>query len=262
MRFSTTLKVGAMMLLVSCGRGPQQQMTIAGSTSIQPFAEVLAEKYMAMKPEVRVAVQGGGSTAGIQAVREGAAAIGTVSRELGEGERDLIAITIARDGIAVIVHPSNPLSDLTREQVRDVFAGTIRDFSAVGGKKGRIWPVTREEGSGTRGAFQELVMGKSMITPEALVQNSNGSVRELVANDPFSIGFISLGIVDKSVKAVSIAGVAATRENVKAGTYKLVRPFLFVLASEPEGIAKEFIEFVLSQDSQRLLEEEGLIGVH
>ena len=263
MRSCTAFVVAvAATVLVSCGRNTEQQITVAGSTSVQPFAEMLGERFSEARPGVSVAVQGGGSTAGIQAVREGAAMIGTVSRALNREEQDLKPIVIARDGMAVIVHPSNPLGNLTGEQVRDVFAGKTTNFRDVGGREGRIWPVTREEGSGTRGAFQELIMGKGVIiTPKALVQNSNGSMRELVANDPLAIGFISLGIVDNSVKALSIDGVAATRENVKNGTYKLVRPFLFVFKSAPHGLAKDFTDFVLSDEAQRLMEEEGLIGV-
>jgi phosphate transport system substrate-binding protein len=221
---------------------------------------MVAEKFTAYHPGVKILVQGGGSTAGIQAVREGAARIGMVSRELGAQERDLSPIVMARDGIAVIVHPSNSIADLSTEQIRDVFAGTVKDFSNVGGRKGPIWPVTREEGSGTRGAFIELVMKGKTITPEALVQDSNGSMRELIANDPGGIGYISLGLVNDSVKAVSIDGVRATRDNVVNGTYKLVRPFLFVVAQAPDGLCKQFIDFVLSGEGQRLLEEEGLIA--
>ena len=249
----------AAIALTSCGRTPGTQVTVAGSTSVQPFAEVLAEKFCESRPGVSVVVQGGGSTAGIQAVREGAAQIGTVSRALHEEEQDLRSVTIARDGIAVIVHPSNTLDSLATEQVRDIFSGRISDFSRIGGPRGRVWPVTREEGSGTRGAFQELVMGKTTITPKALVQSSNGSMRELVATDPWAIGFISLGLVDGSVKALHIDGAEPSRANVKNGTYKLCRPFLFVLKSEPHGAAKEFIDFVLSDEGQRLLEEEGLV---
>ena len=246
--------------LVSCGGEIKDEVTVAGSTSVEPFAEMLAEEFMAANPTIRVPVQGGGSSAGVQAVRAGAAGIGTVSRPLRDEEEDLKPIVIARDGIAVIVNPSNSISDLTVEEIRGIFAGSIKDFSQVGGRKGHIWPVTREEGSGTRGAFEELIMGALSITPAALVQDSNGSMRELIANDPGGIGYISMGLVDKSVKALSIDGVKATRENARSGAYKFLRPFLFVLKKEPQGAAKQFIDYVLSEKGQRLLEGEGLIS--
>jgi phosphate transport system substrate-binding protein len=249
------------LLAVGCSRGRASVLTVAGSTSVQPFAELVAEEYMRLHPGLTIVVQGGGSTAGIQAVREGAAVIGTVSRPLYDEEKDLLPVAIARDGIAIVVHPSNPLGGVTRQQARDLFAGLITDFSQVGGQSGPVRVVTREEGSGTRGAFQELIMDGSMITDEAIVQDSNGSMREVVAHDPCAIGYISLGLVDESVKALSIDGVAATRENVKSGAYPYSRPFLFVLKGQAQGNAKDFIDFTLGKTAQQMLEQEGLIAV-
>ncbi|HQB63877.1 MAG TPA: substrate-binding domain-containing protein, partial [Sedimentibacter sp.] len=117
----------------------------------------------------------------------------------------------------------------------------------------------REEGSGTRSAFEELLMGDSEITPKAIVQDSNGAVRLLVADDPNSIGFISMGIVDETVKALSLEGVTATRESILDGSYTLSRPFLFVTLNEPTGQTKHFIDFVLSEEGQKLLSHEGLV---
>lgn len=240
----------------------KSELILAGSTSVQPFVEMVAEKYMEEHPDLRVIVQGGGSTAGVQAVREGAAAIGMSSRHLTAQETDLTPITLARDGIAVIVHPSNGVGNLTVEEVREIFGGRIRDWKKVGGKPGRIWLVTREEGSGTRGAFKELVMHKTQIVPEAIVQDSNGSVRAVIADFPMGIGYVSLGLVDESVKALRIDGVVASRDNVKNKSYRLVRPFLFLVKGEPQPQAKQFIDYVLSERGQKLLEEESLIGAH
>jgi phosphate transport system substrate-binding protein len=251
--------LGVLALLVSCKKDDQQGLTLAGSTSVQPFAEMVAEHYMGEHREKRVIVQGGGSTAGIQAVREGACEIGMVSRALNDQENDLKPTVIARDGIAIIVHPSNSVDDLTLVQVRNIFAGSITDWSRVGGKAGGIRPLTREAGSGTRGAFVELVMHKVEIPQRLMVQGSNGSIREVVANDPGSIGYISLGLVNERVKGLHIEGVAPTHENVVAGKYKLVRPFLFVLKAAPSPAASEFIDYMLSDGGQALLEKQGLI---
>ena len=246
------------LLLSGCARA-MGGITVAGSTSVQPFAELVAEEYVALYPAERINVQGGGSSAGIEAALSGAAQIGMSSRELKGEERQLIWIEIARDAIAVVVHPSNPIHDLSVEQVRGIFSGQITRWSEVGGPPRPIVVVTREEGSGTRGAFQEMVMGKADVDPGALVQDSNGAVRQLVSGDASAIGYISLGLVNREVKPVALGGVEPTVENVAAGQYKLVRPFLFVLKSPPEGATKAFVDYVLGLEGQRALAHEGLL---
>jgi phosphate transport system substrate-binding protein len=256
-----TASVIALAALSGCKRSGQQEvLTLAGSTSVHPFVEMIAEEYMVEHPDRQVTVQPGGSTAGIQAVRAGAAQIGMVSRGLHEEEQDLKPIVIARDGIAVIIQAANPVNGLTKDQVKGIFAGEIEDWSEVGGSEGPVRPVTREQGSGTRGAFQELVMGETKIATDAMVQDSNGSIREVISNDPGAVGYISLGLVNEKVKALAIDGVTANAEDVRNGTYPFARPFLFVLTREPNEPEKAFIDYVLSPASQKLLEEEGLVS--
>ena len=230
---------------------------------MQPFVEKLAEIYQRQHPEARIEVQGGGSSAGIYAARQGAADLGASSRELSaEEKKDLKEILIAWDGIAIIVHPSNPLKNLKLEDLRKIFAGTVTDWKDLGLPPHPIHVITREEGSGTRDAFENLVMGKVEINPGALVQDSNGAVRELVADDPYSLGYISVGLVDHRVKALAVDGVQPSRENIKYQQYPLRRPFLLVSRQDPTGLAKDFVEFILSPQGQRILEDEGLVGVH
>lgn len=236
-------------------------LCIAGSTSVQPFAEKLAEVYMQQHPGVRIDVQGGGSSAGIFATQQGAANLGASSRELVESEKGLQEIPIAWDGIAIIVHPGNPLNNLRLEQLREIFQGKITDWKELGLPPHAIDTITREEGSGTREAFENLVMQKTDITPAALVQDSNGAVREIVAGDPYALGYISAGLVDERVKAVAVDGILPTRENIKNQAYKLVRRFLLVSRVAPVGECLHFVEFILSPQGQRLLEAEGLVGV-
>jgi phosphate transport system substrate-binding protein len=236
-------------------------LCIAGSTSVQPFAEKLAEIYMHRHPSARIDVQGGGSSAGIYAATHGAADLGASSRELIGEEKKLIEIPIAYDGIAVIVHPSNPLTNISLTQIRKIFTGAVKNWSALGLPPHAIDLITREEGSGTREAFEHLVMGKHEITPAALVQDSNGSVREIVAGDPYSLGYISAGLVTQQVKALAIDGVLPTRENIKNHTYKLVRRFLLVSRAQPTGSCKAFLNFVLGPNGQKILENEGLVGL-
>src|SRR5262249_40090414 len=156
----------------------------------------------------------------------GAAQIGTVSRELKPDETGLSPITVARDGIAVVVNPGNKLTNLTLDQVKGIFGGTVKSWKELGGEDKPITVITREEGSGTRGAFEELVMKKDKIATSALVQDSTGAVREMVHGDANAIGYISLGQVNDQVRAVQLGGVDATEANVIAAKYPLVRPFL------------------------------------
>jgi len=245
----------------SSSQTTSRPLCIAGSTSVQPFAEKLAEVYMHRHPGVRIDVQGGGSSAGIYAATQGAADLGASSRELLGEEKKLLEIPIAFDGIAVIVHPSNPLTTITLAEIRKIFSGAANNWSALRLSPHAIDLITREEGSGTREAFEHLVMGKQEITPAALVQDSNGSVREIVAGDPYSLGYISAGLVDDRVKALAIDGVLPTRDNIKNHTYKLVRRFLFVARAAPVGLCQDFVDFVLGPNGQKILEDEGLVGV-
>jgi phosphate transport system substrate-binding protein len=251
------------ILTTGCAQGvSDKEIILAGSTSVEPFADKWAEVYMEKYPNIVVNVQGGGSSAGIQAAESGVADIGTCSRELKPEEKDLNEIIVAYDGLAVILHSTNKTSDLSIEQIKQIFAGQIRNWKELGGKDKVITVVTREEGSGTRGAFQELVMSKTRIFKGAIVQDSNGTVREIVANDPNAIGYISLGLVNDKVKALSLGGIMATDENIATKRYSLVRPFLFVTKNAPTGEVKNFIDFVLSQEGQGLIKEEGLIPVN
>jgi len=248
--------------LPGCRAGRQStDLTLAGSTSIQPFADKWAEVFMKSHPDFGVNVQGGGSSAGIQACKSGACEIGMSSRELKADEKDLVEIVVARDGLAIIVHPSNPVRGAKVGGIKQIFAGDLRNWKLLGGPDRSITVVTREEGSGTRGAFQELVMGKTRIYKGAITQDSNGTVREIVAHDPNSVGFISLGLVNTQVKALDLDGASASEDHIRDGSYKLVRPFLFVSQGEPSGHSKDFIDFVLSPEGQALIKKEGLLPV-
>jgi len=253
----------ALCLLFAFAAGcqkPQGGLTVVGSTSVQPFAEVLAEEYMARHSQGKIYVQGGGSSAGIQAVRTEAAEVGMSSRALLPEEKDLIGVPIAYDAIAIIVHPSNPLTNLSMEQIKRIFSREITNWGEAGGRAHPITLVTREEGSGTRESFQHLIMGKTEISLAALVQDSNGAIRQVVADDPNAIGYISLGLVNDRVKALKIDNIDATVENIKRHQYKFVRPFLFVFKASPQGLAKNFLDYILSPEGQKLLVQEGLVS--
>jgi phosphate transport system substrate-binding protein len=260
MKQKITLILSFSMILLSACSGHRRTATIvAGSTSVQPYIEVLAELYAVSHPDDAIDVQGGGSSAGVRAALEGTADVGMSSRDLVGAELDMWNIEIAKDGLAIIIHPRNELDNLTFDQVRGIYSGEITRWSDVGGSDSRIHVITREEGSGTRSAFESMVMDDVMITPKAIVQDSNGAVLQLVLGDINSIGFVSLGLVDSTVKALNLNGVAASWENVMNGSYTLYRPFIFVTVDEPEGLAKQFIDFTMSPEGQKVLVEEGLV---
>ena len=251
------------LLLCSCSFSNNQQnnkIILAGSTSVAPFIEILAEDFMQKHPEIIINVQGGGSTAGIVAATEGAADMGMSSRALEEKEmQQLNTTTIAWDGIAIIVNPKNPINTLTTNDILSIFNGTITNWHR--GKNTKITVITREEGSGTRGAFQSLIMNKQRITPYALVQDSNGAVREMVTNDINAIGFISAGLVNNNVKAIRVDDIPPTYDNILSKNYRLIRPFLLVYKSKLNRQEQEFMDFILSEEGQSILKKEGLATV-
>jgi phosphate transport system substrate-binding protein len=243
---------------------------IAGSTSVLPYVEILAEEYFALYPDKIIDVQGGGSSAGIMAVLSGIADLGMSSRELRPSEEELLwKIEIAKDGLAIITNPNNPVDSLTGDQLKGIYTGSITNWEDVGGNDARIHVIAREEGSGTRGAFEELMKMDfyNRITSKAIVMNSNGAVRQLVSGDDNSIGFISLGLVNtgygEPVKAVSIDGVDATPDNVRNEDYKLFRSFLLVAVKQPQrdSPAWQFINFIFTEEGQQILAREGLVAM-
>ncbi len=257
---------GIMMLgLAGCGNGNNtttgtgsSTVTEAGSTTVQPVAEQLAIAFMNMNEGITVTIQGGGSSTGIKSVSDGTVDIGAASRELKDSEKDLglVEHVLAMDGIAVIVNPAQSITGLTMEQVRQIFAGEITNWSQVGGEDKGINIFAREEGSGTRDAFEEIVMGESLIAAGALLQPSNGAIKTAVTGDPGAIGFISFGYVDDSVRTLNIDGVDATIDNVKSGNYPISRPLLLLTMGEPTGNVKKFIDYCLGPEGQEIVAQD------
>lgn len=258
----TAAALAALVAICLAGcRGPETGggLTVAGSTSVQPIAELLADEYMVEHPDRVIYVQGGGSSAGVRAVQSGAAAIGMISRELKPDETGLQQFLLARDAIALIVNPANPVRALTTDQVRDIFSRRITDWSQLGGHPGEITFITREEGSGTRSAFEEMIMGDVPIAPDAIVQDSTGASRAIVAGDRNAIAYISVGMVTPEVAAVVLDGVEPTEQAVHDGRYKLTRPFLLLTRGEPSPASQAFLEYVRLPRSQALVAAEGYI---
>lgn len=250
------------LALAACGQGNAGGLTVTGSTSVTPFAEQLAEHYQKQHAGTAINIQGLGSSAGIRAAIDGVAEIGMSSRELQPEEAgQLDELVIARDALAVVVNPANSVAGLTTEQIRAIFSGQIRSWDQVGGSPQQITIVSREAGSGTFGAFDELVMKGKPISTQAMRQGSNGAIRQIVAEDPNAIGYISLGIADATVKALQIDGVEPSVVHVEAETYKLVRPFLFVWrkGAQLSPLGQEFVDYVMSAEGQSELTKAGLV---
>lgn len=247
--------------------GGQQTITIVGSTSVQPVAEKLATAYMKNNTNVKVTVQGGGSAVGIKSAQDGTANIGTSSSSLKSNEsQGLTQWQIAKDGIAVIVNNQNKVSGLTQAQIKGIFTGNITNWNQVGGSNAKINVVVREEGSGTRDAFQSIVLGKDAngtkvnYIKTAVVQSSTEGVQQAVAGDPNAVGFISFASVS-STKSLTVDGVAPSEQTVNDGTYKIQRPFIFLVKGNPAGEVKKFIDWVFGPEGQAIIKSEKLVPV-
>jgi phosphate transport system substrate-binding protein len=239
-----------------------EKIEIAGSTSVQPVAEKLAAKYMEEHPNVRVDVMGGGSGLGIRSVSQGIIDIGTSSKELKPAEKQgLNQYTIGKEGIVVAVNLENPVGNLTKSQIKDIFSGNITNWKEVGGPDAKINLVIREDGSGTRSAFESMVMNKTKVKSDAVVQTSTESIKVAVKQDPNAIGYISLAHMTPDVKAITIDGVDPSVETVKDGSYTLQTPFLFLTKGEPKGQVKEFIDWCLGPEGQEIVTGEKIVPV-
>ena len=232
----------------------------AGSTTVQPVAEKLAQEFMNRNPGVNIIIQGGGSDVGISKATEGSIDLGAASRDLKPSENELKAYLIGHDGIAVIIHPSSTINNLTKDQVVKIFSGQITNWRDVGGQDSAITIVSREGGSGTRTSFEQLVMGQAQITDKAILEDSNGDVRSRVSTTPSAIGYLSLGYLDSSIRALSINGVDCTIQNCKSGQYPVVRPLYFLTKGQPSTIVKAFIDFSQSGDGQKIVVNEGYLS--
>ena len=257
---------------VGCGKGADRQksnsnsVTISGSTSVGAVMEPLVEEYKKSEGKgTDIEVQQIGSSSGIKNTIDGTSEIGMTSRDLKEGEKQasLKETQIAIDGIAVIINKENKVKDLTIEQIKEIYTGKITNWKEVGGDNSPIVVVSREDGSGTREGFETIIgYAAEELVNSAIISDGSGNIKTTVAGNKNSIGYISLGYVDKEVNSISISGVEATVDNVKSNKYPILRPFLLV--NKPEGLSDKgqaFIDYILSEDGQKVVEEHGFVGV-
>jgi phosphate transport system substrate-binding protein len=275
-KYAPVAVLGLLIALGACGTDSEEtasvedhplsgELNVAGSTTVQPLAEVLAEAFEALEPGVIIIVQGGGSSVGVRSAVDGTADIGMASREIKLSELqenpELKIHTVARDGIAIVVEPGVTVDNLSKEQIRGIFTGEITNWNEAGGENLVITVVAREEGSGTRAAFEDMIMDDALIADNAILQPSNGAVRTTISVTPGAIGFLSFGYLDDQTKPLAVDGFLPTEEFAASGSYTIVRPLNMVTNGEPEGIAAVFLEFIMSEDGQAIVATEGYLPV-
>ena len=231
-----------------------------GSTSMESVMGVLGESFMEMNPDVTVNYNGTGSSAGITAAMDGTADIGLASRDLKDEETGVTQITVAKDGIAIIVNPQNPVADLSVEQIAQIFKGEVTNWSELGGSDGQIVPIGREAGSGTRDGFESITETEDACKYQNEL-TSTGEVIANVASNPNAIGYASLSAVDDTVKAITVGGVEATEETVLDESYPIQRNFNFIISDSKElsDVAQAFVDYATSADASDLIAGAGAV---
>lgn len=249
----------ATLFAAGCSRESGEHLVVTGSSTIAPLATVLAERFEATHPGVKIDVQAGGSARGVADVRQGLANIGMVSRALKADEGDLLADTIARDGIAIIVHRDNPVAALTREQIIAIYTGQVRDWKAVGGADAPITVVNKAEGRSTLELFLSHFKLEAPAIRADVVIGDNQQGIKTVAGNPQAIGYVSIGTAEYEasrgtpIRLLPLGGVEASTAAVAAGRFPLSRPLNLVHRSELSGIARDFIAFARSAEVKDLV---------
>ena len=233
-----------------------------GSTSMESVMGYLKEGFAEVQPGVTINYTGSGSGAGVTGAQDGTCDIGLASRDLHDDETGVTAITVAKDGIAIIVNPNNPVADLSIEQIAQIFTGEITNWSELGGEDGQIVPIGREAGSGTRDGFESITGTEDTCVYQNEL-TSTGEVIANVASNPNAIGYASLSAVDETVKALTVGNVAPTEETVLDGTYAIQRNFNFIIneSTELSPAAQAFVDWATSTDAADLIASAGAVPV-
>jgi phosphate transport system substrate-binding protein len=246
-----------------------KNITIKGSTTLLPIAQACAEAFMNQHLDVDISVQGGGSGVGIASIIDDTADIGDASRpakdkEIAMGKEngvDVYENVVALDGIAVIIHPGNPVAGLNKDQIKDIYTGKISNWKEVGGNAAKIVVVSRDSASGTFETFNKLALDDEKVRPDALLQASNQAVAMTISRTKGAIGYIGMGYLSNAVKGVNVNGISPTKENVIDGSYILARKLFMYTNGKPKGATADFILFVLSDDGQKIVEKEGFVPI-
>lgn len=253
----------------ACSAAEANAVTVNGSTTVLPAMQLVAEGFMKANPNITVTISGTGSGNGIKALRDGMTDIAMSSRDLKSKEAQdfeahnmkTVRITVAHDAIIPVVSTKNAVKALTMEQLKDIFAGKIKSWDEVGGAKAPIVVVGRDSSSGTFECFQELVMGKTRVSPRALVQASSGGVVQTVSQNPNAIGYIGVGYMDQQTNALEVNGVKPGMDTAKNKTWPISRDLYLFTVGEPAGNAKSLIDFMLSAEGQKDVLKAGYVPV-
>ena len=264
----------AVLVLVTCSGtlagdldrflGAKGEIKIAGGTAHIPVMKEAARRIMTANPHVRISIAGGGSGVGIKQVGEGLVDIGNSGRKPTDEEISRYGLHLFRwatDGVGIIVHPGNGVRALTREQVKGIFSGKVSNWKEVGGRDERIDVYTRDESSGTREVFWKKALDKGEISRKSNFVVSNGAMKSAISQDPYGIGYVSVGHIDDSVVPVAFDGVAPTLQAVRNGRYPIARGLYSNTKGEPAGLTKTFIDYLFSAEGQRIAAEKGFVPV-
>lgn len=244
--------------------GQKGILKIAGGTAHIPVMKEAAALVMTKNPDIRITIAGGGTGVGIKQVGEGLIDIGNAGRKATDEEvttYGLQMIKWAIDGVGVVVNPQNRIATLTTVQLQAIFAGKIGNWREVGGEDREINIYDRDSASGTREVFWEKALKKGEVAQKANVVVSNGAMKTAIAGDPYGIGYVSVGHIDRTVTPVALDGVAPTLETVKSGTYGVSRGLFSLTKGEAKGLAKTFLDFLLSPTGQKIAMDKGFISV-
>jgi phosphate transport system substrate-binding protein len=240
-------------------------LRISGGTAHVPVMKEAAKRIMAFNPDIQITIAGGGSGAGIKQVGEGLVNIGNSGRKATDSEVDKYGLSMYRwaiDGVTAVVHPDNPAKKLSSKALQDIYAGRIDNWKTLGGDDRPINIYTRDKSSGTREVFWKKALNKGEISNRAQFVASNGAMKSAVTSDPYAIGYISVGYVDTSVSPVVLDNVTPTLETVQTGEYKVARGLYSNTKGECSGLAKKFIDYLLSPEGQKIAVEKGFIPVN
>jgi phosphate transport system substrate-binding protein len=262
----STLLVGLAILglvLATASTSAAEELVINGSTTVLPIAQKAAEVYMKEHPDVSISVSGTGSGDGIKALIDGTTDIADSSRFIKDSEVEQatengafpVPHRIALDSIVPVVHPSNPVKDLTMKQLKGIYMGQITNWKEVGGEDKEIVVVSRDTSSGTYEVWHKLALEKERVTPKASLLASNGAIVTAVANNPYSIGYIGLGYVNSEVKAVTVGGIVPSANTTRSGKYPIARDLYMFTDGWPKGVVLDFINFLVSPAGQKVVEE-------
>ncbi|MBL4901876.1 MAG: phosphate ABC transporter substrate-binding protein [Desulfocapsa sp.] len=244
--------------------GQKGALRIAGGTAHIPVMKEAAKQIINFNPKIQISIAGGGSGLGIKQAGEGLVDIGNAGRKPSDKEihkYNLKLLKWAVDGVGAVVHPENKAQSLTSTQLQDIYSGKISNWNEVGGVDRKINLYTRDEASGTRKVFWKKALAKGVMSAKANVVVSNGAMKTAVAGDPFAIGFVSVGNMDGSVVPVTLDGVAPTLDTVRSGEYKVTRGLYSLTKGEPSGLAKLFLDFIVSPTGQQIVADKGFIPV-